>query len=79
MNTFIKYQKYVICKNCKHYVPPTQHDKGRCNVFGEKNLETGEIIFMDSLTCRKDLVIGENIPFMKTCGISGTYFEEKSI
>jgi len=42
----------------------------------KKNLETGEIVFMESLTCRKDIVIGENIPFMKTCGSRATYFEE---
>jgi len=75
--SFIKYQHYAICRNCKHYVPPTKQIKGKCQMFGEKNLETGEIVFMDAEKSRTDTIIGENLQYIKRCGSLALYFEEK--
>jgi hypothetical protein len=72
---FIKNQNNPLCKNCKHYIPPTKHTPGKCSLFGEQNLETGEIEYMKAIECRKDFAIGNAIPFAKTCGAQGIYYE----
>jgi len=46
-------------------------------MFGEKNLETGEITFLDAEKSRTDTIIGENLQYIKRCGSLALYFEEK--
>jgi len=72
--TFIKNDTRVLCKNCKYYIPPTKHTVGKCSIFGEKNLETGETEYLDAVKCRTDFVVGNNIPFERTCGTDGIYY-----
>jgi len=73
---FIKYQNNVICRNCKYYIKPVKHTTGKCQLFGQKNLETGEIHYLDTHYTRLDAVLGESTKFTKTCGTDGIYFEE---
>ena len=54
---------------------PQQNKVGKCLLFGEKNLETGEIIHKDVITCRKDETMG-SVVISKNCGSIGIYYEE---
>jgi hypothetical protein len=73
---FIKNRKFPVCVDCKYYKPPghtyknsiMSYSNGKCQVFGEKNLETGETMYTDALTCRSN---------EKQCGTLAVYFEEK--
>ena len=70
---FVKNEYLPVCSSCKYYMP---HPKvGKCLLFGEKNLETGEIVYLDVITCRKDETIGR-VSFSKNCGSIGVHYEE---
>jgi len=72
---FIKNKDLPSCANCKFYRARLQTYKngtiitenGKCTIFGEKNLESGEIIFRDALACRLN---------HSECRPDGVYFEE---
>ena len=72
---FIKNQNLPTCVNCKHYQIPVKYYKdgkiyninGKCSIFGEKNLETGELIYNDSLDCRLN---------DRLCTTKAIYFEQ---
>lgn len=66
-----------ICRTCKHFVPNTTVSKtekdlqiayGKCALFGEQNLVTGEVIYTSAAICRSyDLY----------CGREGKLYETK--
>jgi len=62
---FIKNINLPICINCAFY--EKQHKSAVCKKFGEKNIITGDIKYMNVLTSRSDT---------NACGESGTYFIE---
>ena len=72
---FIKNKHLPNCINCKNYILPSKtykngriiNENGKCNVFGEKNLETGEIVYTDALISRLN---------EKNCTPHAVYFEE---
>ena len=75
---FIRNQNKVLCKECKHYIPPTKHNtQGKCSLFGETNLETGEIEYIPAIQCRKDSSFGTHVT--TNCGVYGIYFEFNKI
>ena len=67
-----------LCINCIYFIKDhsnylhesLEHDKkyGKCKLFGEKNLITGEIDYFYTSYCRAD---------SKLCGINGTKYIEK--
>jgi len=62
---FIKNVNLPICMNCAFF--DKQHKSAVCKKFGEKNIITGDIKYMNVLTSRSDT---------NYCGESGTYFVE---
>jgi hypothetical protein len=40
------------CINCSNYVEDKKY--GKCKLFGEKNMITGEIKYLDAIYCRED-------------------------
>ena len=74
-SVFIKNQKLPACVNCKFYRVQVQtykngriiNENGKCTIFGEKNLESGEIIFRDAIISR----LNNN-----ECRPEGVYFEQ---
>jgi hypothetical protein len=62
---FIKNINLPICINCAFF--DKQHKKVVCKKFGEKNIITGDIKYMNVLESRSDT---------NACGESGTYFIE---
>ena len=73
---FIKNKHLPACIDCKYYTDLSQTYKhgtiisqnGKCTLFGEKNLESGEIIYHDAIKCRLN---------DKFCSPNAVYFEEK--
>ena len=63
---FIKNRDLPVCINCVFF--EKQHKIGVCKKFGEKNIITGDIKYMNVLTSRNDL---------NSCGEKGTYYVEK--
>jgi len=63
---FIKNRDLPVCINCVFF--EKQHKTGLCKKFGEKNIITGEIKYMNVLSSRNDL---------NSCGEKGTYYVEK--
>jgi len=69
----IRNMDYPICKTCIHFL----HEKrlsgseefGRCKLFGEKNILTGEIKYEYAELCR----LSNN-----KCNITGNYYESTS-
>ena len=76
---FIKNGDFPLCINCIYFIkdtnnypydpPPNDKQFGRCKIFGEKNMVTGEIEYDYAASSR----IRED-----KCGISGKYFELKT-
>jgi len=74
-SVFIKNKNLPACVNCKHYRVQIQtykngriiNENGKCTIFGEKNLESGEIIFREALACRLN---------HSECRPEGIYFEQ---
>jgi hypothetical protein len=60
---FIKNMNLPICMNCAFY--EKQHKTAVCQKFGEKNIITGNIKYINVLECRSDT---------NYCGESGTYY-----
>jgi hypothetical protein len=66
--------KYNVCKDCKHFSPSKlqglkDSDKieyGKCKLFREKDLITGEIEYEYASVCR-----------VSKCKVEGVYFEPK--
>ena len=56
----IRYSSFPLCKMCKHY------RKGRCTLYGFKNVETGKIVHESASSCRSD---------KDTCGKEGKNYE----
>ena len=71
---FIKNMDLPLCINCINFIEdkmtdpygPLQNDNenGKCKLYGEKNIVTGEIKYDYASDCRKD----------KRCGLIGNYF-----
>jgi len=59
------------CKNCIHYIPDDysnySSNKGKCALFGEKDVVTNKIHHDYADTCRRDHT---------KCGLEGRYFEK---
>lgn len=56
---FIKNEHVTSCSNCIFFIKPTFQDSqnnlyGRCKLFGEKDIITGEVENLHALTCRKN-------------------------
>lgn len=69
-NKFIKNYDAPICVKCIHYRESEYNNNnpelGRCRLFGEKNVITGEVEYDFVSVARK----------YSKCGENGTYFEE---
>jgi len=75
---FIKNKNVKSCKTCLHFIedksnypydPPSNNEKyGKCKIFGEQNLVSGEIHPEYAVWCRHDNT---------KCGKEGTYHTEK--
>jgi len=73
----IRYLKYPICCNCVHFLehktyypydpPPDSKEYGKCKLFGQIDLITGDIEYDYAKKCRSDNT---------KCGKNGTNFEE---
>lgn len=61
----IKNINLPVCMNCAFF--DKQHKSAVCKKFGEKNIITGNIKYMNVLECRSDT---------NYCGESGLYFME---
>ena len=66
----IKNMDYPICKTCIHFLtekrPTGSEEFGKCKLFGEKNILTGEIKYDYAELCR----LNNN-----KCNITGNYYE----
>ena len=61
-----------VCRNCIHYLPPEYGPfssmNGRCNLFGEKDIVTGEIEYHTARESRRHET---------KCGERGVFFQEE--
>jgi hypothetical protein len=69
--SFIKNKDLPICKNCIHFInyeknPELNDVYGKCKLFGEKNIITGEITYTSASTSRDC----EHL-----CGITAKYYD----
>ena len=62
------------CVDCVHFVeekkfnnPINMNQYGKCSIFGQKDVVTGQIQYEYALTCRNN-----------QCGVNGTFFEAKN-
>jgi len=64
---FIKNTTFKICKKCVYFIEDKSDDTlyGRCKIFGEQNIITGEVENDLASMCRYDNT---------KCGIDGKYF-----
>lgn len=65
-NQKIKNINFPECRKCVHYQPKNNYD-GKCKLFGNKDLITGEINYDYVDFCRND---------KEKCDIEGKYFQE---
>lgn len=70
-------QNLPLCIQCRNFIPHTTYypyedpptdNYGKCKMFGEQNVVTGQIEYRYASTCRS----GSSL-----CNISGKYFEVK--
>lgn len=70
LSSKIKYMDYPVCKTCIHFLPfehlMRTQEFGKCKLFGEKNVVTGEIKYKYADMCRMD---------NDKCNITGRYHE----
>jgi hypothetical protein len=71
---FIKNRDLPICVNCVHFIEPKRQDDdyelyGRCKMFGQMNLITGDIHYGLAISCRSD---------NEKCGYLGTAHKERT-
>jgi hypothetical protein len=67
---FVKNTTFKICKKCVNFIEDKSNDPddtlfGRCKMFGEQNIITGEVENDNASLCRYDNT---------KCGIDGKYF-----
>jgi len=72
--------KLPSCINCQFFIKdktnypyddlPNDKENGKCKLYGEKHIVTGEIEYLHALYCRKD---------SQLCGKNGTNYTEKEI
>ena len=76
---FIKNKDFKSCASCIHFIedtsnypydPPANNEKnGKCKLFGEQNLVTGNVHHDYAVWCRQDV---------SKCGVGGKHYTPKN-